>query len=197
MTARSITDRALDINEEIERFASFDLPTRRFIAHAIWQVPELRPLVSENVGPGGNVPAPFDVGEAEARARDKAYANFAALRACAGRGKEGRPQRRQNFGLLLEPAWVDVHYRRIRSYPAFFFCYERLAGPAWRELFLLCLREAAIHRRRKSPPQTPLDYRLRDDNSVPDRLRDEPAPWYFPSMADADAIGEAPLLAGL
>ena len=59
--------------------------------------------------------------------------------------------------------------------------------------------EAALERKRrlKRGPQLPLDPRLTDDSSVPDLLRDEPAPWFFPSLADADTIGGAPLLAGL
>lgn len=39
--------------------------------------------------------------------------------------------------------------------------------------------------------------RLREDSMVPSALENDPAPWFFPSLADADGIGGAPLLAGL
>jgi hypothetical protein len=119
------------------------------------------------------------------------------LRACTGKGAAGRRQRRLEFGALLEPARVDLRWKRLTTLPAFLFCYERLAGPAWRELLPLAWKEAVHQRRRKTPPQLPLDGRLREDAAVPSALENEPAPWYFPSLADADAIGGAPLLAGL
>jgi hypothetical protein len=76
----------------------------------------------------------------------------------------------------------------------------------WRQLLPLAWKDAVLHRRDRLPAprfsdlpavQLPLDGRLRDNHAVPDLLRDEPAPWFFPSLADADAIDGAPLLAGL
>lgn len=199
MTARSITDRVIDMNVEIERFAAFDHPTRRFIAHAISLVPELRPLINTNRVHADNSPAPFVVGEAESAERAAAYAALPTLRACTATGLAGQRERRLEFGALLEPARVDLRWKRLTSLPAFLFCYERIAGPAWRELLPLAWKEAALERRRrvKRGAQLPLDPRLFDDASVPDLLRDEPAPWYFPSLADADLINPAPLLSGL
>ena len=200
MTARTrtITDRALDINDEIERFASFDYPTRRFIAHAIALVPELRPLISDNTGPAGNPPLAFVQSAKEVAERAAAYRAIPEIRACTAKGKEGQRRRRLAFGLLLEPARVDLKWKRLPSFAAFVFCYERVMGPAWRQLFAPAFVEAFWQRRRKAPArQLPLDPRLTEDRAVPRLLEDEPAPWYFPSMADADAIGQAPLLAGL
>jgi hypothetical protein len=198
MTARSITDRALDMNDEIERFASFDHATRRFIAHAIWQVPELRPLVSDNTGVAGNPPLAFVHTGREAAERAAAYRAIPEIRACTARGAAGQRQRRLAFGLLLEPARVDIRWKRLTTFPAFMFCYERVMGPAWRQLLAPAFVEAFWQRRKKAPAhQLPLDPRLREDRAVPRSLENEPAPWYFPSLADADAIGDAPLLAGL
>ena len=197
MNRTRFSDRLADLNDEVERFAAFDHPTRRFIAHAIELVPDLRPLIHEHQLPGGNSPAPFVVPAPEAAERDSAYAAFAELRACTEKGAAGQRQRRLHFALLLEPARVDLKYKRLTSLPAFQFCYERLAGPAWRELLPLAWRESVHQRRKRSEPHPPLDPRLREDASVPSMLESDPAPWFFPSLADADAVGGAPLLAGL
>ena len=191
------TDRMVELNDEVERFASFDHSARRFIAYAISLVPELGPLINTDDLPGGNAPAPFVVSEAEATERAAAYAALPKLRACTAKGPQGQRQRRLHFGLLLEMAWVDLKWKRLTSLPAFIYCYERVVGPAWRQLLPLAWREAVRHRRRRTAPQLPLDGRLTDDEAVPNALEDDPAPWYFPSLADADAVGGAPLLAGL
>jgi hypothetical protein len=198
MVHRGFTDGIVNLNEEVERFASFDHATRRFIAYSIWLVPELRPLVNTSAGTAGNIAAPFMMTDQEARERAQAHRLMPALRACTAKGEEGRRDRRLNFWALLELAKVDLHWKRLTTLPAFIFCYERTTGPAWRELLPLAWREAALSRRRRKPaPQLPLDARLRDDASVPSHLEDDPAPWFFPSLDEADAIGGAPLLAGL
>ncbi|MEO6152699.1 MAG: hypothetical protein ABIT09_11400 [Croceibacterium sp.] len=199
MTGRAITDRALDIAAEVEAFAALDHPTRRFIAYALTQVPELAPLLSQGPVHAGNAPLPFAISEAEAAERAIAYRAFGELRAANGRGPEGQNQRRMAFGALLVPARVDLKWTRLTSLAAFLFLYQRLAGPMWRQLLPLAWNEAALERKRriKRGTQLPLDARLRDDAMVPDALRDDPAPWFFPSLADADAVGGAPLLAGL
>ena len=198
MDRRNITERALDIADEVERFASFDLPTRRFIAHAIALVPDLHPIINRGETVAGNPPLPFEVSEQEAAERAAAYVHIPALRACTAKGRVGQRQRRLNFALLLEPARVDLKWKRLTTLPAFIFCYERIIGPAWRELLPLAWKESVLQRRKKAPPrQLPLDARLREDAAVPSRLENEPAPWFFPSMADADNAGGAPLLAML
>jgi hypothetical protein len=199
MTGRTITDRAIDIAAEVEAFAALDHPTRRFIAHALTLVPDLAPLLSEGPVHGGNPPIPFTVGSDEAAEREKAYRAFDELRAASSRGIEGQHQRRMAFGALLVPARVDLKWKRLTTLPAFIFLYERLAGPMWRQLLPMAWNEAALERKRrvKRGPQLPLDPRLFTDAAVPDLLRDEPAPWFFPSLADADVVGDAPLLSGL
>jgi len=197
MTRVSFSDRMVDLNDEVERFASFDHPTRRFIAYAITLVPELRPLINVSELHAGNPAAPFVVTEKEATERAAAYSELSQLRACTAKGTEGQRQRRLLFGLLLEPARVDVRAKRLKSLPAFIFCYERIVGPAWRELLPLAWKETVQQRRKRPAPQLPLDARLREDAAVPRVLEHEPAPWFFPSLADADAVGGAPLLAGL
>ena len=197
MTHASFSDRMVDLNDEVERFASFDHPTRRFIAYAIALVPELRLLINAGDLPGGNSPAPFIVSEKEAAERAAAYAALPILRGCTSRGAEGQRQRRLHFAMLLELAVVDLKGKRLTSLPAFIFCHERVIGPAWRELLPLAWSEGVRQRRKRSAPQPPLDARLREDAAVPSALEGEPAPWFFPSLADADAVGGAPLLAGL
>lgn len=200
MKTRPLTDKMADMATEVERFASFDLPTRRFIAYAISLVPELRPLINDSELHAGNASLPFTVPAAEAKKRAAAYAPLPEIRSSNGYGTEGQRQRRLAFGALLEMAYVDVGHRRLTSLPAMMFCYERIAGPYWRELIPLCWKEAALQRRRRGQSRVmpPLDPRLREDSAVPDKLRDEPAPWFFPSLADADnLLGGAPLLDGL
>jgi hypothetical protein len=199
MTERSITDRASDIAAEVEAFAALDHPTRRFIAHALTLVPDLAPLLSAEPVHAGNAPLPFSVDAEEAAERAAAYRAFTELRAANGRGRAGQQQRRMAFGALLVPALVDLKWKRLTTRPAFIFLHERLAGPMWRQLLPLAWNEAVLERKRrlKRGTQLPLDRRLVDDAAVPDLLRDEPAPWFFPSLADADNVGDAPLLAGL
>jgi hypothetical protein len=199
MTERSITDRALDIAAEVEAFAALDHQTRRFIAYALTLVPDLAPLLRNESLHAGNAPLPFTVGAEDAAERAVAYRAFAELRAATERGRKGQHQRRMAFGALLVPARVDLKWKRLTTRPAFIFLYERLAGPMWRQLLPMAWSEAALERKRrvKRGSQLPLDPRLVDDEAVPDLLRDEPAPWFFPSLADADTVGDAPLLAGL
>lgn len=195
MARQDILDRAAQLVDEVERYASFDLQTRRFIAHALSRVPELAPIISQEQGVGGNPPRPFETDVAEQAERAAAYAHVAALRACTQKGSAGQRQRRLHFGLVLEVARVDLKWKRLTSLPAFMFCYERLLGPAWRELLPLAWKEAVMQRRKRTAPgQLPLDARLKDDASVPALLEGEPAPWFFPSLADAEKAGGAPLL---
>ena len=181
---------------EIERFASFDYPTRRFIAYALRLVPELADYIGDPSGIADNPPAPFLVGEQEQRERAAAYDALPLLRSCRARGRDGQRQRRILFGDLLTMAKVDLRWKRITTKPAFIFLYERLAGAEWRELLVPCWNEATLQRRRKGPTQLPLDARLRDDTAVPNLLQDDMPPIFYPSMSDADAIG-SPLLTGL
>ena len=181
MTKRTLSDRVADINDEVERFASFDHATRRFIAYAITLVPELRPLISLNEGPAGNPPVPFAVSAEEAAERARAYDLLPLLRSCTAKGAQGQRQRRLNFGALLELANVDLRSRRLTTLPAFIFCYERIVGPAWRELLPLAWKESVLQRRKKAPPrQLPLDPRLRDDAAVPRSWRTTPRRGSFP-----------------
>lgn len=190
-----IIDRASELVDEVERYASFDLQTRRFIAHSLSLVPDLWPIISQDQGIGGNPPMPLVVSADEQTERATAYAHVPALRVCTAKGAAGQNQRRMNFGLVLEVARVDLKWKRLTSLPAFIFCYERLLGPAWRELLPLAWRESVLQRRKKAPPrQLPLDARLKDDDSVPAALENDPAPWFFPSLADAERAGGAPLL---
>lgn len=181
---------------EVDRFASFDHPTRRFIAHVLSQVPELaaRMLTSETVA--GNAPAPFTVSPGEQADREAAYAVLPALRACTAKGPAGQRERRLHFADLIGMARVDIRWKRLIDVPQFIFCYERLVGPAWRQLLVPCWIEAAYQRKSRAPVQLPLDRRIRDDKMVPRSLEDDPPPVFYPSMADADGFG-APLIAGL
>jgi hypothetical protein len=186
----------LDAAIEIDRFAAFDHPTRRFIAYAMTLVPELAEYIGNPDGIAGNRPAPFVVSLEEATERAEAYAAVPILRACRAKGAAGQRVRRQNFGALLGMAKVDLRWKRLTTRPALIFCYERLVGSEWRELLIPCWKEAALQRKKRGPVQLPLDRRLCDDGSVPNLLEDDTPPMFYPSMADADAIG-SPLLAGL
>ena len=181
---------------EIERFAAFDHQTRRFIAYALQQVPELARFIGDPPGVAENDPAPFTVTPAEQRERAAAYDILPMMRACRAKGLAGQRERRLLFGDLLGMAKVDLKWKRITTRPAFIFLYERLAGAEWRELLIPCWKEAVFQRRKKGPVQLPLDRRLIEDASVPNLLENDQPPMFYPSMADADAIG-APLIAGL
>lgn len=181
---------------EIELFAGFDHPTRRFIAYALRQVPELAAYIGDPPSVADNPSRPFVVDPAERDERAAAYAAIPMLRACRARGREGQRLRRQQFGALLGMAKVDLRWKRLTTRPAFIFLYERLVGAEWRELLVPCWNEAALQRRRKGPVQLPLNPKLREDSAVPNLLEDDQPPIFYPSMADADAFG-APLIAGL
>ncbi len=180
---------------EAEQYAAFDLPTRRFIAYALTLAPELAARLLTSTTVAGNMPLPFDVADAERQARGEAYARLAEVRACRAKGAKGQRERRLLFADLLGMARVDVRFKRLGSYPAFHFCYERLAGPAWRELLPACWREAQAQRSSKAAGQLPLIPILREDCAVPNLLEDDWAPTFIPSLADADGFG-SPLLAG-
>ncbi len=198
MTSRLTELLALDPAIEIERFAAFDRPTRRFIAQALSRVPELVARIDDNRLPGGNKPLPFSVCDDEEAERGRAYTALPRLRACPAAGPVGARERRLAFGDLLAMAVVDLRWKRLTAIAPFIFCYERLAGPQWRELLPLCWKEAVAQRRRKvqSHVQLPLDARLREDCSVPNLLDEDHPPRFYPSMADAESFG-SPLLAGL
>jgi hypothetical protein len=180
---------------EIERFAGFDHPTRRFIAYAMYFVPGLVPPVWEQELTG-NQPLPFLVSDRECEERLAAYAPIHRLRACTATGSEGQHQRRLLFGDLLGMAIVDLRWKRLTALSPFLFCYERLVGSAWRQLLGPCWKEAVRQRRRKGAVQLPLDPRLRDDAAVPHLLEHDDPPSYFPTLADADRIG-LPLLGSM
>ena len=181
---------------EIERYASFDHSTRRFIAYALRQVPELSRYIGDPRGVAENPPAPFVVTTQEEQDRRAAYDALPLLRSCRSKGREGQRARRMLFGDLLGMAKVDLRWKRITTMPAFIFLYERLAGAEWRKLLVPCWNEAVRQRRKSGPVQLPLDHRLREDGTVPNLLENDQPPMFYPSMADADAIG-APLIAGL
>lgn len=206
MTRRSIMDRAANLVDEVQRYAAFDLQTRRFIAYAIGLVPELRLIVNREEGVAGNEPLPFLVDAVEAAEREEAYQLFKDVRAADRRDDMGRQQREGVFNLLLAPARVDVRYGRIKSLSAFIFLYERLAGPSWRQLLPLAWEDAYAKRRQRLPmPQfsaTPplqlsLGQQLVNDLTAKDQLQNDAAPWFFPSLADAEKAGGAPLLSML
>ena len=186
----------VDAAIEIECFAAFDHPTRRFIAYAIGFVPELAAFIGDQLTHAGNAPAPFLVSEQERTERAEAYLAIPLLRSCRLKGAEGQRQRRQHFGALLGMAKVDLRWKRLTDTPQFIFCYERLVGAGWRQLLVPCWIEAAHQRRKKGGVQLPLDRRLKDDASVPRSLENDRPPMFYPSMADADALG-APLITGL
>lgn len=198
MKKRPILDRAAQLVDEVERYAVLDLNTRRFIAYAISLVPELRAITNLEEGVAGNEPLPFVVSVDEAAERAAAYAYLPVLRACTAKGSRGKRERRLQFGLILELARVDLKWKRLTDFPAFFFCYERLLGPSWRELLRPAWEEALLQRRKKAAPrQLPLVAELREDRAVPSLLENDPAPWFFPSLADAEKAGGAPLLSML
>lgn len=186
----------LDPAIEIERFSTFDHQTRRFIAYALQQVPATAKRTEEDISIGGNVPLPFKVSVAEQTERDAAYALLPIVRGCTAKGRKGQRQRRAHFGDLLTIAKVDLRWKRLIAMPQFIFCYERLAGPAWRQLLPTCWREAVFQRREQGATQLPLDHWLMEDRTVPHCLENDAEPQFYPSMADADAFG-APLLTGL
>lgn len=101
-----------------------------------------------------------------------------------------------HFGDLLGMAKIDLRWKRLVALPPFIFCYERLAGPAWRQLLVPCWNEAKLQRGQRGPAQLPLDVRLREDATIPRALENDPDPTFYPTLADADAF-ESPLLAGL
>lgn len=188
----SIENLAVDATYEIELFASFDHPTRRFIAHSLSFLPPW-PGAIGGLYETDNVPLPFQCKEAEASERALAYADAGHLRASNHYGKRGQAMRREAFGILLTMAKVDMKWLRLKKREHFIFCYERLAGHMWRQLLPACWKEATLQRRRKGPTQLPLDYRLIDDASVPNSLERDPPCKFYPSLADADAF-DAPLL---
>lgn len=183
---------AVDATAEIERFASFDHPTRRFIAHALGHVSPWPGAVGDLTHPI-NPPLPFTTKDAERLERAAAYVGIARLRACNHKGPRGQAMRRQEFGTLLTMARCDLKWKRLTTLPAFIFCYERLAGHLWRQLLVPCWNEATLQRRRKGPTQLPLDRRLTSDAVVPHLLEDDAGCRFYPTLADADAFG-APLL---
>src|SRR5690348_16222048 len=103
---------------EIERFAGFDHPTRRFIAYALRQVPELAAYIGDPPGVADNPPAPFLVSPEEEQERAAAYDMLPLLRSCRARGREGQRQRRILFGDLLAMAKVDLRWKRLKTKPA-------------------------------------------------------------------------------
>ncbi|HET9428168.1 MAG TPA: hypothetical protein VFO69_07400 [Allosphingosinicella sp.] len=186
---------AVDASIEIDRFASFDHNTRRFIAYALAVNPP------GNVPPQGlafpeNPPVPFQCSEVEHAERVTAYSHLPAIRAAARPGKAGRDERRLLAGHLLTAAKVDIRWKRLPSLAAALFLYERLAGSAWRELLVPILKEGGFQNRRKGPAQLPLDARLRGDKDFLKGLETDPPPAFIPSLADADAFG-LPLLSNL
>lgn len=186
---RTILDRlAVNPTEEIERFAAFDHPTRRFIAYAMYFVPGLVPALDEQELTG-NRPQPYVVPDAEREERRAAYAGLYRLRACTATGPDGQRERRLLFGDLLAMARCDLRWKRLTTFPQFYFCYERLVGPSWRQLLGPCWKEAVYQRRSRAPVQLPLDRRLRDDGAVPNLLEADDPPVFIPTLADADRIG--------
>ena len=159
-------------------------------------MPELKSYIGDPPGVADNPPAPFIVSAEEQRERTAAYDALPMLRSCRARGRTGQRQRRRLFGDLLTMGKVDLRWKRLTTKPAFIFLYERLAGAEWRELLVPCWNEAAFQRRRKGPTQLPLVPKLREDSAIPNLLEDDTPPIFYPSMADADAIG-SPLLNGL
>jgi hypothetical protein len=180
---------------EIAQFAAFDHATRRFIAYAMYFVPDLVPPLAQQELTG-NQPVPFVVSDAERLERLDAYGPILQLRACTATGRAGQRERRLLFGALLGMARVDLRWKRLTALSEFIYCYERLVGPAWRQLLVPCWSEAGFQRRRKGAVQLPLDGRLRDDRAVPHLLESDDPSSFFPTLADADRIG-LPLLGNL
>lgn len=182
----------VDATQQIELYASFDLPTRRFIAHALSFLPPWPGAIGDLHEPL-NPPLPFQQSDAEANERAAAYADAGRLRASNHYAEKGQAMRRENFGILLTIAKVDLKWKRLTKKEHFIFCYERLAGHMWRELLMPCWKEAVLQRRKKGPTQLPLDPRIIADSAVPNRLERDPAPKFYPTLADAEAF-DAPLL---
>ena len=186
---------AVDASVEIDRFASFDHATRRFIAYALAINPP-GGLPPEGLASAENPSVPFRVRDNEHSERVAAYSQLPAIRAADRSGKVGRDERRLLAGHLLAAAKVDIRWKRLPSLKAALFLYERLAGAAWRELLVPILKEAGFQNRRKGPAQLPLDARLRGDKDFLKGLESDPPPAFIPSLADADAFG-LPLLSNL
>jgi hypothetical protein len=192
MASPSLDSLTVDATAEMERFAAFDHPTRRFIAYALsFATPWPGAIGGLNEGP--NAPQPFAVTDAEALERAEAYAGLGRLRAANVKGERGQAMRRQDFGTLLAMAKVDLKWKRLTTQAHFIFCYERLAGHLWRQLLVPCWMEAVRQRKKPGATQLPLDRRLIDDSRIPKSLENDPAPKFYPALSDADAIG-LPLL---
>ena len=116
MTRWRLDGAPVDAAIEIERFASFDHPTRRFIAYAMGFVPELVAFIGDHATHAGNEPAPFKVTDEEAAERTAAYSALPLLRSCRATGAEGRRERRQNFGALLGMAYGERVERFVESF---------------------------------------------------------------------------------
>ena len=177
----------VDATQEIELYASFDLATRRFIAHALGFLPAWPGAIGDLHEPL-NPPLPFQCDAAEAQERAVTYAEAGKLRASNHYGEKGQALRRENFGILLTMAKVDLKWKRLTKQEHLIFCYERLAGHMWRELLIACWIEAVFQRRKKGATQLPLDRRLIDNAAVPNRLERDPAPKFYPTLADAEAF---------
>lgn len=188
----TLDELAVDVVREVELYGAFDHPTRRFIAHSLSHLTPWPHAIGDLHEPL-NPPLPFQQTKAEAEERAAAYAEAGALRAANHYGEKGQRMRRQAFGIMLGMAKVDLKWKRLTRHDQFIFCYERLAGHFWRELLMPCWKEAVLQRRKKGPTQLPLDPRIRDDKSVPNRLECDPAPRFYPTLADADAF-DTPLL---
>lgn len=116
MKSRVLDSIATNGAQEIERFAAFDHPTRRFIAYAMYFVPGLvPPLNTQELT--GNQPVPYTVSDAERLERLDAYKCLFELRACTAKGSEGQRQRRLAFGGLLGMARVDLRWKRLKGLP--------------------------------------------------------------------------------
>ena len=191
----TIEELSVDVVREIEIYAAFDHATRRFIAHALSHLPPWPHAIGDLHEPL-NPPLPFRQSDQEAQERMAAYREAGQLRAANQYGERGQRMRRLAFANMLGMAKVDVKWRRLTRYDQFIFCYERLAGHFWRELLMPGWKEAVLQRRRKGATQLPLFPGLRDDRSVPNRLEHDPAPRFYPTLADADAF-DTPLLGQL
>ena len=188
----SVESLSVDASQEMALFASFDHPTRRFIAHSLSFLPPWPDAVGGLTEPV-NPPLPFQQSDMETQERATAYADARKLRAANLYGKEGQAMRRQGFAIMLSMAKMDLKWKRLTKHEHFIFCYERLAGPTWRQLLMPCWKEAVFQRRKRGGTQLPLDWRLVDDAAVPNSLERDPPPRFYPTLADADAIG-VPLL---
>lgn len=195
MKEHALGKMAVNAALEIERYAAFDHPTRRFIAYAMYFVPGLVPPLDQQELTG-NQPLPFVVSDKERAERLAAYAPILQLRACTAKGAQGQRQRRLLFAELLGMARVDLRWKRFKKFPEFAFCYERLVGPAWRQMLVPCWKEAFYQRKEAGAVQLPLDRRLREDAAVPHLLENDDPPTFFPTLADADRVG-LPLLGNL